>query len=74
MPDIIAEKATKTAENLEETQTSRKTAGDGALQRCYQQIGIPAVAAAARYQGTAKNPAYAPAADHSSDLAEEAAV
>jgi len=27
----------------------------------YGQIGISAVAAAARYQGTAKNPAYAPA-------------
>jgi hypothetical protein len=31
-----------------------------ALDACYGQIGISAVAAAARYQGTAKNPAYAP--------------
>lgn len=31
------------------------------LDRCYGQIGISAVAAAARYQGGAKNPAYAPA-------------
>ena len=33
-----------------------------ALDRRYGQIGISAVAAAARYQGGAKNPAYAPAA------------
>jgi hypothetical protein len=32
-----------------------------ALVHCYGQIGIPAVAAAVRYQGAAKNPAYAPA-------------
>ena len=31
-----------------------------ALDACYGQIGISAVAAAARYQGVAKNPAYAP--------------
>jgi hypothetical protein len=33
-----------------------------ALDLRYGQIGISAVAAAARYQGEAKNPAYAPAA------------
>ena len=33
-----------------------------ALQHFYKQIGIPAVAAAVRYQGDAKNPAYAPVA------------
>ena len=32
-----------------------------ALDACYGQIGISAVAAAARYQGHAKNLAYAPA-------------
>jgi hypothetical protein len=32
-----------------------------ALQHCYGQIGISAVAAAVRYQGDSKNPAYAPA-------------
>ncbi|HET8918335.1 MAG TPA: hypothetical protein VFN27_01525 [Xanthobacteraceae bacterium] len=32
-----------------------------ALDARYGQIGISAVAAAARYQGSAKNPAYAPA-------------
>ncbi|MGC1779920.1 MAG: hypothetical protein WBB34_18455 [Xanthobacteraceae bacterium] len=31
-----------------------------ALDRRYRQIGISAVAAAVRYQGVAKNPAYAP--------------
>jgi hypothetical protein len=35
-----------------------------ALQHCYKQIGIPAVAAAVRYQGDSKNPAYAPVASH----------
>jgi len=32
-----------------------------ALQQSYGAIGISAVAAAVRYQGAAKNPAYAPA-------------
>ena len=31
-----------------------------ALAGCYGQIGISAVVAAVRYQGSAKNPAYAP--------------
>lgn len=35
--------------------------GNTALDRCYGQIGISAVAAAVRYQGAAKNMAYAPA-------------
>jgi hypothetical protein len=38
-----------------------------ALHLCYGQIGISAVAAAARYQGGAKNPAYAPVAVGSYD-------
>ena len=37
-----------------------KTEAQPALDSRYGQIGISAVAAAARYQGTAKNPAYAP--------------
>jgi hypothetical protein len=51
--------------------TSQKADGDEvsgingrqrtALDERYGQIGISAVAAAARYQGVAKNPAYAPA-------------
>jgi len=44
-----------------------------ALQRRYGQIGIPAVAAAARYQGAAKNPAYAPATHSAFKDAGEAA-
>jgi hypothetical protein len=36
-----------------------------ALHLCYRQIGISAVAAAARYQGSGKNQAYAPAANGS---------
>jgi hypothetical protein len=36
----------------------------------YGQIGISAVAAAVRYQGAAKNPAYAPAAIKWTDRAE----
>ena len=55
------------------TKTSaRKTPGEVLDQR-YRQIGIPAVAAAARYHGAAKNPAYAPVAakwhDHAGDAA-----
>jgi hypothetical protein len=38
-----------------------------ALDACYGQIGISAVAAAARYQGTAKNPAYAPTSNATSN-------
>ena len=34
-----------------------------ALDACYGEIGISAVAAAARYQGAAKNPAYAPSSN-----------
>lgn len=33
---------------------------NASLDRRYRQIGISAVAAAVRYQGVAKNPAYAP--------------
>jgi hypothetical protein len=35
-----------------------------ALVRCYGAIGISAVAAALRYAGVRKNPAYAPAVHH----------
>jgi hypothetical protein len=45
-----------------------------ALDACYGQIGISAVAAAAQYQGNAKNPAYAPAPnDWRAQYAEELA-
>jgi hypothetical protein len=55
MTDVMAESATKTG-NLRKP---RKSSQDHALHLCYGQIGIPAVAAAARYQGGAKNPAHA---------------
>jgi hypothetical protein len=45
-----------------------------ALDRCYGEIGILAVAAAVRYQGSGKNPAYAPTSTKWRDrLAEDAA-
>jgi hypothetical protein len=50
MKDLVAMKDLATAKAVEGTE----------LQRRYGQIGISAVAAAARYQGEAKNPAYAP--------------
>ncbi len=52
MKDVAPEMAKK---------TSRKSADETIpLHRRYGQIGISAVAAAVRYQGGAKNPAYAP--------------
>ena len=57
MTDAAAAKAKKIAKKHE----ARPVFGESiALHRCYGEIGIPAVAAAARYQGGAKNPAYAP--------------
>jgi hypothetical protein len=56
MTSIAAELAKKTSQ----TTDARKMPGELLDQR-YRQIGIPAVAAAARYHGAAKNPAYAPA-------------
>jgi hypothetical protein len=40
----------------------QKSEAHTALHLCYGQIGISAVAAAVRYQGSAKNQAYAPVA------------
>jgi hypothetical protein len=40
--------------------TGNSSAEPVALHLCYRKIGISAVAAAARYQGSAKNQAYAP--------------
>jgi hypothetical protein len=45
-----------------------------ALADCYGQIGISAVAAAARYQGSARNPVYAPASSKWRDRIAEAAA
>jgi hypothetical protein len=58
MQDVAAEIADK---NRQEERAVRKSSNGIALQHCYGQIGISAVAAAVRYQGDSKNPAYAPA-------------
>lgn len=50
----------QTAEGREISGSGAPAQARPALDACYGQIGISAVAAAARYQGTAKNPAYAP--------------
>jgi hypothetical protein len=60
MKDVTADMAKKTS-------PKQRKAGKSAdetipLHRRYGQIGISAVAAAVRYQGGAKNPAYAPVA------------
>lgn len=56
------------------SETSGENAAQNtALDHRYRQIGISAVAAAARYQGVAKNPAYAPAPTKWRDHSDEAA-
>jgi hypothetical protein len=56
----MGNKATNIAQNTKDTGNNVPGEGSGLANR-YQQIGISAVAAAVRYQGAAKNPAYAPA-------------
>jgi hypothetical protein len=65
MPDVntSAEKATsQTAEGRRISDESRVPRPS--LDARYGRIGISAVAAAARYQGATKNPAYAPTSTH----------
>jgi hypothetical protein len=57
MSRVTAKTAKKTAQSAADGKISRENA---TLARCYHEIGISAVAAAVRYQGVAKNPAYAP--------------
>ena len=53
----------------------RKIQSEGiALAGCYGQIGISAVAAAVRYQGSTKNPVNAPASSKWRDRIAEAAA
>lgn len=66
MTDVSAEMADKRAH--------KSTDNNTALHRRYGQIGISAVEAAARYQGAAKNPAYAPAPTKSQSGPGEAVV
>jgi hypothetical protein len=70
MTEVTAEMAKKTGQKTATTVASRENT---ALDTCYRQIGISAVAAAVRYQGTAKNPAYGPVAHNWQDLAGDAA-
>lgn len=59
MKDVTAQTAKKTSNQRELRRSSDEKV---ALQLGYGRIGISAVAAAARYQGDAKNSAYAPGA------------
>ena len=61
--------AAETAKKTHTAEASKETA----LDRRYGAIGISAVAAAARYQGEAKNAAYAPVATAWYEPADEAA-
>ncbi len=72
MTDATNELAKKASQGKD---NDRKATGENiALDCCYGQIGISAVAAAVRYQGSAKNPAYAPASNQWRDrLADVAA-
>jgi hypothetical protein len=60
------------AQKDQSMQTSRDS--HSALVHCYGQIGISAVAAAVRYQGEAKNQAYAPAATNTDHWTTEEAA
>ena len=71
MKDVAADKAKITAQRTDDA--AKLSTERTALDRCYGQIGISAVAAAVRYQGAAKNPAYAPAEINWYDRAGEAA-
>jgi hypothetical protein len=62
MPNTTAERDRTMSQTAERHEVSgRNGQARPALDACYGQIGISAEAAAARYQGVAKNPAYAPA-------------
>jgi len=79
MPDVTAKDIAKNDGKVSEMAELREICGNDApsrpaLDACYGQIGISAVAAAAQFQGHAKNLAYAPAptdwrAQYAKDLA-----
>jgi hypothetical protein len=72
MQDMTATSDKKTAPMRAE---DRQVSGElNKLGHCYGQIGIPAVAAAVRYQGSAKNPAYAPCSNQWRDLIADVAA
>ena len=60
MKDVSADMTKKTKQNKRKVRQSLDE--NTALHRRYGQIGISAVAAAVRYQGSGKNSAYAPVA------------
>jgi hypothetical protein len=65
MPDVTAKTTEKNTQAADAPKHSGVDSAAGrALDDCYGQIGISAVAAAARYQGLGKNTAYAPAANN----------
>jgi len=70
MQDVAADQviASMPAEDPEVSAQSSK------LDHCYGEIGISAVAAAVRYQGSAKNPAYAPCSNKWRDLLADVAA
>jgi hypothetical protein len=68
MQDMTAELTKKAGPDRLVSSESRK------LDDCYGQIGISAVVAAVRYQGSAKNPAYAPCSNKWRDLFADAAA
>lgn len=72
MQNVSAESANNTAsKRADDRDVSRETA---TLDNRYGQIGISAVAAAVRYQGGAKNPAYAPCSNKWRDLIADVAA
>ncbi len=70
MQDVAADEAKKSGQKPREAALSQENT---ALDHCYRQIGISAVAAAVRYQGVAKNPAYAPVSTNWQDFGGDAA-
>jgi hypothetical protein len=64
MPDVNTNAEKAGSQSAEGRISERSGATRPALDACYGRIGISAVAAAARYQGDAKNPAYAPTSTH----------
>jgi hypothetical protein len=71
-----AKKIKKSAQKTKDRGNTREVAAESTrLADRYRQIGISAVVAAVRYQGLAKNPAYAPAPiNWRNERAEEAAA
>jgi hypothetical protein len=83
MTDATAEMAKKTDQKMKARNNSHdlsdgnaaESGAEGSSLDCrYRQIGISAVAAAVRYQGVGKNPAYAPTPIDWHDSTEDAAA